>query len=230
MRLVLFGAPGSGKGTQGPILAKRFGIPQVSTGEILREHVRLGTDLGVVAEGYMSAGELVPDDVTINIIRVRIKEPDAATGFILDGFPRTIPQAQALDRMLEGEGQPLDRVIYLAVSPEVLVDRLSSRWTCPCCGRVYSKALPPKRPGYCDVDTNVELEQREDDKPEAVRRRIEVFMEQTFPVLDYYREQGKVPEIDGERSVDEITEEIVEELGGPPSEAPTSGHAKERFG
>jgi adenylate kinase len=212
-RLVLFGAPGSGKGTQAPFLAERYGIPTISTGEILREHVRRGTNLGIVADGYMSAGELVPDDVIINVIRERIKEPDAGAGFILDGFPRTIPQAEALDRMLEREGAPLDRVIYLNVPPDVLQERLSDRWTCPSCGRVYSKAVPEERDGYCDTDPEVELIQRDDDKPEAVENRIKVYLEQTMPVLDYYKAQGKVLEVDGNRSPEDIRDELFVGLG-----------------
>ena len=206
MRIVLFGAPGSGKGTQGPILSERYGVPQVSTGEILRDNVRRGTDLGVVAEGYMSAGELVPDDVIVNIIRERLKEADARSGYVLDGFPRTVPQAEALDRMLDQLDQPLDAVIYLKVSQPELEKRLGNRWTCSCCGRVYDHS------GTCEVDAGVELIQRDDDKPEAVRRRIEVFLEQTMPVLDYYRDRGKVIEIDGERPVEEISDAIAKGL------------------
>ena len=206
MRVVLFGAPGSGKGTQGPVLSERYGVPQVSTGEILRDHVRRGTDLGVVADGYMSAGELVPDDVIVNMVRERIKEEDAREGFILDGFPRTVPQAEALDRMLVQVGQPLDGVVYLAVRPEVLEERLGNRWTCPCCGRVFNHS------GTCDVDAGVDLIQRDDDKPEAVKRRIEVFFEQTMPVLDYYRQHGNVIEVEGERPVEEVTEFIRNRL------------------
>ncbi|MFY9615892.1 MAG: adenylate kinase [Candidatus Dormiibacterota bacterium] len=212
MRLVLFGAPGSGKGTQAPFLGERFHIPTVSTGEILRDNARRGTDLGVVAEGYMSAGELVPDDVTIKIIRERIKERDAENGFILDGFPRTIPQAEALDQMLEAEGAPLDRVIFLNVPEDTLEKRLGGRWTCPCCGRVYSSAVPEAKKGYCDDDTTVELVQREDDKPEAVKNRIRVYHEETLPVLDYYRTQGRVLEINGDQSPDEIRDELFRRL------------------
>ncbi|MFN2463257.1 MAG: adenylate kinase [Candidatus Dormibacteria bacterium] len=211
MRLVLFGAPGSGKGTQGPFLVEKYGIPQVSTGEILREHRRQGTDLGVVAEGYMSVGDLVPDDVIVNIIRERIVEPDAASGFILDGFPRTIPQAEALDQMLERAGAPLDRVLFLDVPQAVLEARLGGRWTCPADGRVYSEAeLGDRR--LCE-DDGEQLEQRDDDQPEVIRRRIEEFEGQTAPVLDYYKSQGKVLRIDGEQSVDAIREEIVRRLG-----------------
>ncbi|GAC1328508.1 MAG: adenylate kinase [Candidatus Dormibacteria bacterium] len=211
MRLVLFGAPGSGKGTQGPFLAERLGIPQVSTGEILRENVRQGTDLGVVAEGYMSVGDLVPDDVIVNIIRQRIVEPDAAGGFVLDGFPRTVPQAEALDHMLDSAGAPLDKVIYLDVPKAVLEVRLGGRWTCPADGRVYSEAeLGENR--VC-ADDGEALVQRDDDQPEAVRRRIEVFEEQTSPVLDYYQPQGKVLQVDGQQSVEEIREEIQRRLG-----------------
>ena len=210
LRIVLFGAPGSGKGTQGPYLAEKLGIPQVSTGEILRENVRNGTDLGVVAEGYMSAGDLVPDDVIVNMVRERISQPDAGNGFILDGFPRTVPQAEALDSMLKRLDSPLHTVVYLKVSPDVLQARLGGRWTCPRDGRVYNEAeLGDRR--TCE-DDGEPLVQRDDDQPEAVSRRIDVFNEQTAPVLDYYRPQGKVLEVDGERAVEEIRDEIVAAL------------------
>jgi adenylate kinase len=217
VRVVLFGAPGSGKGTQAPFLVERYGIPTVSTGEILRDNARRGTELGLQAEPYMSAGELVPDDVIIGLIRERIKEPDAAAGFILDGFPRTVPQAEALDRMLADVGAPLDHVIYLNVAQEVLEKRLGGRWTCPCCGRVYSEQVPPQKAGYCDVDPTVELIQRDDDKPEAVKKRIEVYLEETFPVLDHYRRQEKVLEVQGDRTPEAIRDELFERLGPPES-------------
>jgi adenylate kinase len=214
MRVVLFGAPGSGKGTQGPFLAEKFGIPQVSTGEILRENVRNGTDLGVVAEGYMSAGDLVPDDVIVNMVRERIAQPDAAGGFILDGFPRTEPQAEALDQMLDSVGTPLHQVIHLKVPQAVLERRLGGRWTCPVDGRVYNESeLGDRR--VCE-DDGEQLVQRDDDQPEAVRRRVEVYNEQTAPVLEYYRPRGKVMEVDGEQPVDEVREEILRRLEAPP--------------
>jgi adenylate kinase len=212
VRLVLFGAPGSGKGTQGPFLAERFGIPQVSTGEILRENVRQGTELGQAAERFMSAGELVPDEVIIGLIRERIARPDAAAGFVLDGFPRTLPQAEALDRTLADVGAPVDRVIYLRVPQSTLEKRLGGRWTCPACGTVYSDAVPPTVEGVCDVEGET-LVQREDDRPEAVHRRIQVYLDQTMPVLDHYHGQGKVLEVDGERSVDEIRSDLGQQLG-----------------
>ena len=211
VRLVLFGAPGSGKGTQGPYLSERYGIPQVSTGQILRDNVSEGTDLGVVADGYMSAGELVPDDVIVNMVRGRITQPDAANGFILDGFPRTVAQARALDSMLEKLGPgPTLRVIYLKVPQDELERRLGGRWTCPTDGRVYSEAeLGDRR--ECEEDGTT-LVQRDDDQPDAVRRRIEVYTEQTAPVLDYYRPQGRILEVDGTRAVDEVRESILSGL------------------
>jgi adenylate kinase len=212
VRVVLFGAPGSGKGTQGPFLAERFGIPQVSTGEILRENVREGTDLGVVAEGYMSAGDLVPDDVIVNMVRERITQPDAANGFLLDGFPRTVAQAEALDRMIEklGDGPKL-QVIHLLVPDEVLEKRLGGRWTCPIDGRVYNEAeLGDRR--VCE-DDGAELVQRDDDQPEAVTRRIQVYKEQTRPVLEYYRPQGRVHVVDGTKPVEEVRDDILQALG-----------------
>ena len=210
MRLVLFGAPGSGKGTQGPYLAERFGIPLVSTGEILRENVRNGTDLGVVAEGYMSAGELVPDDVILNMIKARLAEPDAASGFVLDGFPRTLPQAEALDRMLAMAGAPVDRVVDLDVPQDVLEKRLGGRWTCPVDGRVYNEA--ELRDSRVCADDGEPLVQRDDDQPEAISRRIEVFEEQTAPVLEYYQNQDNVLTIDGQQPVEDIREEILRRL------------------
>lgn len=209
MRLVLFGAPGSGKGTQGPFLAERFGIPVVSTGELFRDHERRGTDLGVIAQGYMSAGELMPDDVTINMVKERVREL-ATTGFVLDGFPRSVRQAEALDSMLAEHGAKLDRVIHLNADPKVLEARLGGRWTCPTCGRVYGEAeLGAQR--TC-ADDGTELIQRADDQPDAVRRRIEVYNEQTAPVLDYYRPQGKVLELDGERPVEAVRDRIARDL------------------
>lgn len=211
-RLVLFGGPGSGKGTQGAFLSERYGIPQVSTGEILRDEVRRKTDLGIVAEGYMSAGELMPDDIIIRLTRDRLSQPDASQGYILDGFPRSVTQAEALDRMLAEIDQPLDRVIYLPVSPEVLEKRLGGRWTCPECGRVYSEAVPTIKPDHCD-DDGARVIQRDDDKPDAVKRRIEVFLG-SLPVLDYFRRQNKVLTIDGEQDVEVIKQAIERGLEG----------------
>jgi adenylate kinase len=222
VRLVLIGAPGSGKGTQAPFLCEHYGIAQVSPGETLRENAREETELGKVAQTYMEKGELVPDEIIITLIRERISRPDAANGFVLDGFPRTVPQAQALDRMLIAQGAPLDRVLYLRVSQEELEKRLSGRWTCPQCGRVYSKTVPEKVRGVCD-DDGVQLIQRDDDKPEAVKRRIQVYIDKTMPVLVYYRRQHLVLDVNGDQSVEEIRDEILRALDGddlkPPFEA-----------
>ena len=213
MRLVLIGAPGSGKGTQAPFLCERYGIAQVSPGETLRENAREQTELGKIAQTYMEKGELVPDDIIITLIRERISRPDCANGFVLDGFPRTVPQADALDRMLVAQGAPLDRVLYLRVSEQELEKRLSGRWTCPQCGRVYSETVPEKTRGICD-DDGVQLIQRDDDKPEAVKRRIAVYIEKTMPVLGYYRKKRLVLDINGDQSVEEIRDEIIRALDG----------------
>ena len=211
MRLLLFGSPGAGKGTQGKILSERHGIPAVSTGDMLREEVRQKTDLGVVAAGYMSAGELLPDDIIIKLVRQRLSQPDAAEGWILDGFPRTVAQAKALDRMLAEHGlAPIDRVIYLEASPEVLEKRLGGRWTCPECGRVYSESVPTIVEDHCD-DDGARVIQREDDKPEGVKHRLSL-SRQSLPVLDYYRPEGRVLTIDAEQEVDAITDQIVADL------------------
>jgi adenylate kinase len=219
MRLILFGAPGSGKGTQGTFMSEMFGIPRLSPGDILRENRRRGTALGKTAEGYMDRGELVPDSLIIDLIRDRLQEPDAANGFILDGFPRTIPQAEALDGLMSELGSHLDWVIYLRVSEEKLLERLGGRWTCPTCNQVYSPAVPPSVEGVCDND-GTPLEQRDDDRPEAVSVRIEVYNEETAPVLDFYRRHHNVVEVNGERPVDEIREYLASLLGGGSSGAP----------
>lgn len=207
MRVIFFGAPGSGKGTQGGYFASRLGVPRLAPGDILRENRREGTALGKIAEGYMDRGELVPDSVIIDLISDRISHPDAAAGFILDGFPRTIPQAEALDAFL-GRGEAhLDHVIHLKVSEPVLIARLAGRWTCPTCGQVYSPAVSSRVEGKCDNDDTV-LEVRDDDRAEAVKRRIEVYLEETAPVLDYYARKGLVVAIDGEQSVEAIRNEL----------------------
>jgi adenylate kinase len=212
LNLILYGPPGSGKGTQAGFLSSRFGIPQVATGDILRAEVAAGTDLGRKAKAIMDRGDLVPDEVMIGIIRKRLREPDCDRGFILDGFPRTIPQAQALDVVMEELGRSFDRVIYLRVPIDELVERLSDRWICPVCGRTYSKRANPPAPGNrCPYD-GAELIQRADDRPEAARRRIEVYLRDTLPVLDYYRPRGPVTEINGMGTIEEVRGRILEAL------------------
>lgn len=219
MRLILFGAPGSGKGTQGTFISETFGIPRLSPGDILRDNRRRGTALGKNAEGYMDRGELVPDSLIIDLIRDRLQEPDAANGFILDGFPRTIPQAEALDNLMAELGSEIDWVIYLRVSEESLLERLGGRWTCPTCHQVYSPAVPPRAEGVCDND-GTSLVQRDDDRPEAVQVRITVYNEETAPVLDFYRQHHNVVEVNGERPVEEIREYLTSLLGGGSKGAP----------
>lgn len=210
--LVLYGPPGSGKGTQAEFLRERFTIPQISTGDILRAETAAGTELGRRAKEIMDRGDLVSDDIMIGIIRKRLTEPDCADGFILDGFPRTIPQAQALDGVMHELGREFDRVIYLKVDTEELVARLSDRWLCPTCGRTYSiRANPPAVGNRCRVD-GTELIQREDDRPEAARRRIDVYLRDTLPVLDYYRPRGLVVEVDGMGDIEEVRRRILASL------------------
>lgn len=212
LNLILYGPPGSGKGTQAGFLSSRFGIPQVATGDILRAEAAAGTELGRRAKQIMDRGELVPDDVMIDIIRKRLRQPDCERGFILDGFPRTIPQAQALDEVMEELGRSFDRVLYLKVPMDQLVERLSDRWICPMCGRTYSKrANPPASGNRCRED-GAQLIQRDDDRPEAARRRIEVYLRDTLPVLDYYRPRGLVAEINGSGTIEEVRARILEAL------------------
>jgi adenylate kinase len=208
MNLLLYGPPGSGKGTQADMLRRNFNIPHIATGDILRAEVAQGTPLGRKAQPIMARGDYVPDDIMIGIIRNRLAEPDTAAGFIMDGFPRTIPQAEALDVLLEDLDKGFDRVVYLKVETPELVKRLAGRMTCPVDQRTY-----PPGTKTCPVD-GTPLVQREDDKPEAVKQRIEVYLSKTLPLLDYYRKKGLVSEIDGTGTIDEIHSRVLEHLPG----------------
>ena len=207
MNLLLYGPPGSGKGTQAELLHQSFDIPHIATGDILRGEVAAGTPLGLKAQPIMAAGGYVPDDIMIGIIRNRLAQPDCAGGFVMDGFPRTIPQAEALDALLLELGKRFDRVLYLKVETAVLVERLAGRMTCPVDQKTY-----PAGTGSCPVH-HVPLEQREDDKPAAVERRIEIFLEKTLPLLDYYGRKGLVSEIDGVGTIEEIFARVLDVVG-----------------
>ncbi len=207
--VVLLGPPGAGKGTQAQAISQTLGLPHISSGDIFRENLKNKTDLGKLAEGYMSRGELVPDDVTIAMIRDRLSRPDAATGALLDGFPRTPAQAEALDKMLAEFGGQVDIVPYIKVPEDVLIERLSGRWTCRASGHVFhEKFNPPRVPGVCDYDGS-ELYQREDDKAETVKNRIQVYFMQTEPLIQYYRQRGKLVEVDGTQPIEEVTRELL---------------------
>ncbi|HYM50741.1 MAG TPA: adenylate kinase [Candidatus Limnocylindrales bacterium] len=212
MNLVIFGAPGAGKGTQSGFLIQRYGVPQISTGDILRAQRRAGTALGERVKGYMDRGELVPDDVMIDIVRDRLQQPDTARGFILDGFPRTVPQAKALDALLEQLHKAIDAVLYLRVGRQALIDRLSHRYSCRTCDAVYTFTPEQARNvGRCERDGG-ELYQRTDDRPDVVARRIDVFLKNTAPLIDYYEAQHKLHNVDGQLSVDAVRDEIAQRL------------------
>jgi adenylate kinase len=204
VRLVFLGAPGAGKGTQARELAREWGVPQVATGDMLREAVAAGTPLGREARRYMDQGALVPDDVIVGLIAERLAKPDAKGGFILDGFPRTIPQAEALGRLLKDLGVALDRVILFDVSEAELLRRLTGRRSCPKCQATYHVvSAPPRRDNVCDRCGSA-LVQREDDREETVRKRLGVYAAQTAPLLDYYRDRGLLTTVRGEGSIDDI--------------------------
>ncbi len=206
MVVILMGPPGAGKGTQAERLARLLDVPHVASGDIFRENVRNDTPLGRLAKGYMERGDLVPDDVTIAMVIDRLSQPDCAHGALLDGFPRTVTQAEALDARLAELGWCIHVVPYIRVSEDVLLRRLSGRWICRNCGAVYHIEFnPPARPGVCDV-CGGSLYQRPDDKPETARERLRVYFEQTAPVLAYYSRQGLLVEVDGERSIEEVHE------------------------
>jgi adenylate kinase len=213
VNLIFLGPPGAGKGTQAQRLAQRLGIPQLSTGDILRKAVAAGTPLGLQAKGIMAAGNLVPDEVVNGIIDDALGQPAQANGFLLDGFPRTVPQAEALDAMLAKRGRKIDHVIELDVNTDELVERLGGRMTCPKCGAPYHpKSKPPKVAGVCDI-CGAALVTRPDDAPDRVRQRMVEYENKTAPLTAYYEKQGAVRHIDGLGQVDEVEGRIHAKLG-----------------
>ena len=207
--IVLLGPPGVGKGTQAEIFSKKTGLAHISSGDLFRENLKNQTELGKLAQTYMTKGELVPDDVTIAMIRDRLNRPDCEAGAILDGFPRTPAQADALEVMLREFSGRVDAVPFITGSENILVERLSGRWTCRESGHIFNeKSNPPKEAGKCDVDGS-ELYQRDDDKAETVKRRIQVYLEQTSPLISYYRHHGKLVEIDGMQSIEQVTQSML---------------------
>ncbi|MEH0830184.1 MULTISPECIES: adenylate kinase [Micromonospora] len=212
MRLVLVGPPGAGKGTQAEFVAAHLSVPKISTGDIFRANVSQGTPLGVEAKRYMDAGKLVPDEVTINMVRDRLAEPDASEGFLLDGFPRTTPQAAALDKLLADLGTALDLVLELVVDDDEVIRRLSGRRTCRGCGKIWHVEFDaPSREGVCDR-CGAELFQRDDDKPETIAARLREYAEKTAPLVDYYGAQGKLVGIDATGPVEDVTVRAIDAL------------------
>ncbi len=214
MRIVLLGAPGSGKGTQAKLIVEKYGIPQISTGDLLRAAVAAGTELGKRAKAAMEAGELVSDDIVLGMIRERLAEPDTEKGFILDGFPRNLAQAEALDRLLDELGKPLQAALLIDVPFDALLKRLTGRLTCEKCGAVYNiYTNPPKQDGICDK-CGGKLIHRADDNEETIRNRLQVYEQQTAPLIDYYERQGKLHRIDGEGEIDAIFQAVSAVLDG----------------
>jgi adenylate kinase len=210
MDVIMLGPPGSGKGTQAQKMAERYHIPQISTGDILRGAVKEKTPLGVEAKGYMDQGRLVPDEVVVGIVRDRVKAPDCNGGFILDGFPRTLPQAEALDATLQEMKKEIDHVVSIEVGTEELLRRLTGRRTCRTCGAMYHLMFnPPAKEGICDT-CGGELYQRDDDQEATIRARLQVYEEQTAPLIAYYRKRGLLRTIDGVGAIEKIFEEIVQ--------------------
>jgi len=213
-RLILMGPPGGGKGTQAKRLQDRYGIVQLSTGDMLRAAVKAGTPVGQKAKAVMDAGKLVSDDIMISLISERIDQPDCANGFILDGFPRTIAQAGALDKLLKEKGIKLDKVIEVAVPDERLIERITGRFTCAACGEGYHDTFKqPKRPGICDVCGGTNFSRRADDKAETVGARLKAYHDQTAPLLPYYRGKGTLEMVDGDRDIDAVSHDLERVLG-----------------
>src|ERR1043165_2046938 len=210
--IVLLGPPGVGKGTQAKILSEKLGLAHISSGDLFRENLKNQTELGKLAQTYMTKGELVPDDVTVAMIRDRLSRPDCEGGALLDGFPRTPAQAEALETMLQEFNGHVDAVPFIAAPADILIDRLSGRWTCRENGHIFNeKTNPPKNDKVCDFDGS-ELYQRDDDKSDTVKNRIKVYFEQTSPLIDYYRDHGKLIEIDGTQTIDQVTEDLLAAL------------------
>jgi len=212
-RIMLLGPPGSGKGTQAERITAKYGIPAISTGDIFRKNLAENTPLGLKAKGYMEAGELVPDELVIDLVADRLTEDDTKNGYLLDGFPRTIAQAEALDRLLAEKGEALDKVIYINVPKDVLVDRIAGRRVCSECGKVYHvTGFPPKREGVCDLDGAALIQRKDDDASTAVNR-IDVYNEQTKPLVEYYAKDGTLIELDGTIGAENLEKQIADILG-----------------
>lgn len=210
--IVILGPPGVGKGTQAKILSERTGLVHISSGDLFRENIKNQTELGMLAQTYMTKGELVPDDVTIAMIRARLREPDCGIGAILDGFPRTPAQADALDVMLKEFEGKVDAVPFITAREEILIERLGNRWICRANGHIFNeKSNPPRAEGTCDYDGS-ELYHRDDDKPDTVIRRIQVYLEQTSPLISHYRNQDKLVEVDGTDSIEEVARTLMDAL------------------
>jgi adenylate kinase len=207
--IVLLGPPGAGKGTQAEIVAEKLGLIHVSSGDLFRENIKNKTELGTLAQGFINCGELVPDDVTIAMVKARLQIPDNQQGALLDGFPRTPIQAEALAKLLDEMGSGIKAVPYITVPSEVLVERLGGRWTCRAQGHVYhQKFNPPRSAGKCDVDGS-ELYQRDDDKAETVANRIRVYSQQTSPLIEHYRNLGLLIEVDGTQAIEKVTADLL---------------------
>jgi adenylate kinase len=209
VNIILIGAQGSGKGTQAEMLSKVLGIPHVASGDLFRKAVDEQTDLGVKAKAYMDRGELVPDEITAAMVLNRLQEPDCAQGVLLDGFPRTIAQAQALDNGLQAVGRHIDKAIYLKVPRETLLRRLSGRYICRAHQHVYNiETRPPKVAGICDIDGS-ELYQRSDDRGEAIQKRLDIFFQETIQLLDYYDSRHKLVEVNADQSIEQVQVELI---------------------
>ena len=213
MKIIMLGAPGAGKGTQAKKIAAKYQIPHISTGDIFRANIKEGTELGTKAKAYMDKGELVPDELTCDLVVDRISKPDAANGYVLDGFPRTIPQAEALTRALDERGEKIDFAINVEVPDENIVRRMGGRRACLKCGATYHVEYnAPKVENVCDVCQG-ELVLRDDDKPETVQKRLSVYHEQTQPLIDYYKAEGVLAEVDGTQDIDVVFQDITKILG-----------------
>ncbi|CQR48502.1 Adenylate kinase [Paraliobacillus sp. PM-2] len=212
MNLILMGLPGAGKGTQAEKIVEKYQIPHISTGDMFRLAIKEGTDLGKKAKTFMDQGELVPDEVTIGIVRERLSKDDCKAGFLLDGFPRTIAQAESLENLLQDMQRSLDFVLHVDVPQDQLIERLTGRRICPTCGTTYHVTFnPPKEDGVCDNDGTT-LIQREDDRPDTVARRLEVNIKQTQPMLDFYHDKGYLVSIDGSQDINKVFEDIDQKL------------------
>lgn len=213
MKLIMLGAPGAGKGTQAARVAAELQIPHISTGDIFRANIKNGTELGKKAKAFMDAGKLVPDELTCDLVADRIAKDDCANGFILDGFPRTIPQAEALDKVLVSRGEKVDYAVNIDVPDEAIISRMSGRRACVTCGATYHIQFnPPKKEGICD-NCGGELILREDDKPETVKTRLNVYHEQTQPLIDFYQAKGVLVTVDGTQALDDVFKAVLAKIG-----------------